>query len=151
MRCQHWVVVYAGNGGDIQRQGMGRPVGEPAGIVKRGTVNIEVVKQRIGDNHLRQDKAHRREQGSSIAKARMPLPRLLTISQESPPKGAKTGGKNHWIARDGQIEPHGSRDGTGTVLYNITTRYIGRPQLIKNKRLTGRQKDLADLEALEES
>ena len=29
--------------------------------------------------------------------------------------------------------------------------YIGRPQLVKNKRLTGRQKDLADLEALEES
>ena len=28
--------------------------------------------------------------------------------------------------------------------------YIGRPQLVKNKRLTGRQKDLADLESLGE-
>jgi hypothetical protein len=28
--------------------------------------------------------------------------------------------------------------------------YIGRPQLVRNKRLTGRQKDLADLESLGE-
>ena len=80
MRCQHWAVVYAGNGGDIRGKRMGHPVSEPAGIVKRGTADVEVVKQRIGNDHLRQDKAHRREQGSLIAKARMPLSRLLEIS-----------------------------------------------------------------------
>jgi hypothetical protein len=33
----------------------------------------------------------------------------------------------------------------------VAVSYIGRDQFIRNKRVTGRQKDLADLEALGES
>ena len=66
---QHRDILYAGNTRDIQGKRMGRPVGKPASIVKKGTVDIKVVKQRIGDDHLRQNKAHRREHGSSIAEA----------------------------------------------------------------------------------
>ena len=56
-------------------------------------MDVEVVKQRIAYDHLRQDKAHRREQRSSIAKAQMPLLRLLAISQGPPPRNIGKGQK----------------------------------------------------------
>ncbi|MDA0746211.1 MAG: hypothetical protein O2954_06810 [bacterium] len=45
-----------------------------------------------------------------------------------------------------EVDRHKEADTYG----DVETFYIGRSQLIKNKRLTGRKKDLADLESLGE-
>ncbi len=45
-----------------------------------------------------------------------------------------------------EVSEHAIEDRFG----NITVRYIGRNELLKNKRAIGRKKDLADLEALGE-